>query len=214
LRLPRPAAGGFPVWSELHLIPTEDAVQAQADLTGRAPPVELLAEHRQQPRKPRLVAGAIGADGIEPGRHEIPHALFDSSRTIRTSSSDAPATSGASQSSTVAGANGHASPQPIVTAQSACSCSSADQLLRAPVSEVNTDLAHRLDDVRPDGSGGLEPDRLGTDVVSGRAVQRMPAPSASAPRCGCRRTARISWSGLGSWVPAPAENAYSIDKRK
>ena len=67
---------------------------------------------------------------------------------------------GCPSASTVVGTYGQASPQPIVTAQSACSCISRQQLCRPAAGEVDADLAPspRRPSARPALAGSVPAD--------------------------------------------------------
>ena len=115
------------------------------------------------------------------------------SRISRTSSIGRPAGSGMSQSSTVVGTYGQTSPQPIVTAQSACNCISTDSRLglrrerSIPISRITSTTSGQI------WRAGSEPADSPRQSRASSA-RTAPAPSVSGRRCGCRRTARTSSS--------------------
>ena len=98
-------------------------------------------------------------------------ALSIPSRISRTSSIGLPAGSGMSQASTVVGTYGQASPQPIVTAQSACSCISSVSLfgLRPARSMPTSRIASTT--ARPDLGRGFGAGGLGAHVLGAVALE-------------------------------------------
>ena len=160
----------------------------------------IRGEHRQQSGETQLVGGAVAADRIE-ALEQLADVRLDPSRIARTSSIGLPAGSGISHASTIAGTYGQASPQPIVIAQSACSCISRVSFLglrparSRPTSRIaSTTAAKSQRRVRCRRTRRASP--------RARRARRMPGRSASAPRCDRRRTAHrgtISHPAAGRW---------------
>ena len=129
------------------VIAVEDAVGAGTDLLGgRVSPNSSSAAAAFCAAA--TVRGRVVADLVEVLTTSSLTCSSTSSRISRTSSIGRPAGSGMSQASTIVGTYGQTSPQPIVIAQSACSCISTTALRLAP-GQVDPDLAHHLDDLRP-----------------------------------------------------------------
>ena len=183
----------------------EDRVGARTDLLGVLGVPELVVEQRQQPLKAQLVRGAVAADRVDAAVDELADARLDlvADRAHIRRSACRP-DRGCPTPRRPSPRTGTASPQPIVTAQSACSCISSVSLFGLrPARSMPTSRIASTTGGHTSRAGSVPADSARTSSRA-RSARRTPAPSASAQRCGCRRTARTGWAdrtrcGPGRW---------------
>src|SRR5919204_1026238 len=139
----------------------QDNVGTGTDLLGRLLVAELLDERGDQPLYAQAMRGLIGSDVVEPRLDEVADTLLDLVPDL---------------AHPLEWLAGWVVPPPVLDLRgnegAACLAVEGDrpvgvqlhlevELLRVAVADVDPDLAHRLDHVRPDRSGGLLSGGLG-----------------------------------------------------
>ena len=159
------ALARLPMREHLHVGPhrlvveaRQDRVGARTDLLRRARALELVSQLRQQVRSSGIGARSDRSESRRAwSRPDSRTRASIASRIGRTCSSARPAGSGMSHASTVVGTYGQTSPQPIVTAQSACSCISRTSLRGLRSLRSNPTSAIASTTVGHSARAGVEP---------------------------------------------------------